>query len=89
LNADESSRTSVGQNSTQNPQPLHRSTVMVTKPLAIFASVVRLEEQSVGQINVVKSSTHVDYCNSATVVALPCYTSVRIRLWFDGPAVRA
>src|SRR6266498_1948374 len=35
LNADESERTLVGQNSTQNPQPLHRSTVIDTKPLAM------------------------------------------------------
>src|ERR1035441_10582795 len=34
LKAEESQRTWVGQNSTQNPQPLHRSTVMATKPLA-------------------------------------------------------
>jgi hypothetical protein len=35
LKADESSNTFVGQNSTQKPQPLHRSTVITTPPLAI------------------------------------------------------
>ena len=35
MNADDSASTCVGQNSTQNPQPLHRSTVIATAPLAI------------------------------------------------------
>ena len=35
LNAEESESTLVGQNSTQNPHPLHRSTVIDTEPLAM------------------------------------------------------
>jgi len=34
LNAEESAKTWVGQNSTQNPHPLQRSTEMEMKPLA-------------------------------------------------------
>ena len=49
LNADESSRTFVGQTSTQKPQPLHRSTVMATKPLAIPSLRLKGREQSPGQ----------------------------------------
>jgi hypothetical protein len=37
LKAEERARTWVGQNSTQNPHPLQRSTVMATKPLAKIA----------------------------------------------------
>src|ERR1017187_2378893 len=38
LNAEESESTRVGQNSTQKPQPLQRSIVMNTEPLAIWAT---------------------------------------------------
>src|SRR3982751_683160 len=34
LNAGESASTLVGQNSTQNPHPLHRSTMIATEPFA-------------------------------------------------------
>src|ERR1039457_5644702 len=37
LKAEESARTWVGQNSTQNPHPLQRSTVIATWPLAMWA----------------------------------------------------
>jgi hypothetical protein len=35
LNAEDKARTLVGQNSTQNPQPLQRSTVIETEPFAM------------------------------------------------------
>jgi hypothetical protein len=44
LNAEESARTFVGQNSTQNPQALHRSTTMETTPLAIPTSFLAAGE---------------------------------------------